>query len=594
MKTLFFIFIFCLLTSFLNATIINVPADQPTIQAGITAAANTDTILVQPGTYVENINYNGKLITVGSLFLTTQDTSYISSTIIDGNGSGSVVSFLSGEDSTVVLCGFTITDGSADWGGGICCSGSNPILHDMIVSGNAADYGGGIYYSGNSDLRNVTISNNSAVYSGGGIYCFSSNSTLENVTVTGNSAYWGGGIYFYSCNPNLQDVTISNNYGYMGSGICCWDNSCPSLKNVIVSGNYGDGNTIFCYNNSNPIFENNTISGNSSGGSLKYCIVCYINCSPVLINTILWNESMTEIYFDHIHYPDDPNSITISYSDIRGGESGIFNNNGTVNWMEGNIDSDPLFVNPSIGNYHLQPISPCIDAGDPASPLDPDGSIVDMGAYFFQYLPPNADFIVDTTNGDVPITVNFTDLSTHGSLAIDEWYWDFGDGNNSSLQHPVNEYQLPGIYTVSLTVTDVNDSTDTETKTDYITVYSSDPPAPPTNVQVNIVYPDAVISWTAVDTTLSGDPCITEGYIVLYNETAYEDEQYYYFLDYTTELNYTHTFVAQHREQMFYKVVSYIDLSREQMKFLLNLNKSNNKMKWNDVKQNLKIRNSLK
>lgn len=62
----------------LYATIINVPDDQPTIQAGIDASTNGDTVLVQPGTNYENINYNGKNITVASLFLTTQDTTYIS------------------------------------------------------------------------------------------------------------------------------------------------------------------------------------------------------------------------------------------------------------------------------------------------------------------------------------------------------------------------------------------------------------------------------------------------------------------------------------------------------------------------------------
>jgi len=87
----------------LTATIINVPADQPTIQAGIDAADDADTVLVKPGTYVENINYNGKLITVGSLFLTTLNTTYISTTIIDGDSLDTVVKFESGEDSTAVL-----------------------------------------------------------------------------------------------------------------------------------------------------------------------------------------------------------------------------------------------------------------------------------------------------------------------------------------------------------------------------------------------------------------------------------------------------------------------------------------------------------
>ena len=103
----------------LSATTINVPADQATIQAGIDAAVDGDTVLVQPGTYVENINFSGKNIVVGSLYLTTQDTSYISQTVIDGNQSGSVVTFESGENSSSKLSGFTIQNGyGTGFGGG--------------------------------------------------------------------------------------------------------------------------------------------------------------------------------------------------------------------------------------------------------------------------------------------------------------------------------------------------------------------------------------------------------------------------------------------------------------------------------------------
>lgn len=174
MKTLFFIFIFILLTSFIYSTIINIPADQPTIQAGINVAVDADTVLVQPDTYVENINYNGKLITVGSLFLTTQDTTYISQTIIDGDSIDSVVKFVSGEDSTAVLTGFTITNGSAAFGGGICCGSSSPSLDNLTISGNSSTElygsggGGGIYFGGgNPSLMNVTITGNSASIKGG-------------------------------------------------------------------------------------------------------------------------------------------------------------------------------------------------------------------------------------------------------------------------------------------------------------------------------------------------------------------------------------------------------------------------------------------
>jgi len=394
-QILIFTILFLFSSVFIYAVTINVPADQPTIQAGIAAATNTDTVLVQPGTYLENINYNGKLITLASLFLTTQDTTYISSTIIDGNSMGRVVFFENSEDSTAVLCGFTITNGLSQWGGGIFCRSSSPSLENLKITGN-------------------TVSIN-----GGGIYCkLDPSPSLQNVIITGNTAaQWGGGMFCFSSNPSLQDVTIADN------------------------------------------------NSTSAGGG----IYCYDNSNPILKNTILWNDTPQEIYF---HPVLNPNSITISYSDIQGGEAGIVTNgNGTVNWNDGNINSDPLFVDSVNGDYHLQASSPCIDAGDPASQHnDPDGTVSDMGAYYFPQFPPEADFTADITNGYVPLMVNFTDLSVQGTGVIDEWYWDFGDGNNSFLQNPSNEYSLPGIYTVSLTVTDVNDSTDTEIKVDYITV----------------------------------------------------------------------------------------------------------------------------
>jgi len=203
------LFSFSLLFSDTIIVDINGGGDYTTIQEGIDAASNGDTVLVCPGTYYENINYNGKNITVGSLYLTTHDNSYIHSTIIDGNQNGSVVTFESGEDSTAVLCGFIIQNGSGTHnlgnirGGGIFIKNANPDIKSCIIKNNIAELGGGIHcrYS-NVTLENTNICFNHAFYHGGGIY-LRDNSTINFCSIN-------------RCN-------IYNNYSAKGCDFCSYE-----------------------------------------------------------------------------------------------------------------------------------------------------------------------------------------------------------------------------------------------------------------------------------------------------------------------------------------------------------------------------------
>ncbi len=161
-----FIILLCCVVP-VNAQIINIPGDHSTIQAGIDAASDGDTVLVAEGTYLENIRFIGKAITVASQFILDGDTSHISRTIIDGSqpedpDSASVVIFGDGEDSTTVLCGFTVTGGKGTYytdtlfsnhriaGGILVAPGSggkieyNIIRDNHLTSDSIPIWGGGI------------------------------------------------------------------------------------------------------------------------------------------------------------------------------------------------------------------------------------------------------------------------------------------------------------------------------------------------------------------------------------------------------------------------------------------------------------------
>jgi predicted outer membrane repeat protein len=224
-------------------TIINIPADYPTIQQGIDASVDGDTVLVLPGTYVENINFNGHNIVLGSHFLTTGDTSFISQTVIDGDTAGTVVTFESHEGTSAKLTGFTIQNGSAQDGGGIVClNQSHPTISRNIIRNNSA-------HSPHGD--------------GGGIYCIGSNPTIENNYIHSNRARFGGGIFSDQSYFTARNNLLLNNFaGFEGGGIH-FNRSDAFIYNCTIGGNFGVA--VSLWNNSSPTFTNCLIWGNENG-----------------------------------------------------------------------------------------------------------------------------------------------------------------------------------------------------------------------------------------------------------------------------------------------------------------------------------------
>lgn len=177
---------------------IHVPADYSTIQAAINAADQGDLIVVDTGTYVENIDFMQKEIFLFSQYIFTGDTSIIAKTIIDGGGKGSVITIKNKEYKRAEINGFTLTNGSGNpdgLGGGIFMANSRVVLSTLNITGNSAVRGAAIFSAGPSDLEmySVKVSNNLAEEQGAGIQTINTQLLTDNCTFAGNEVTAGGG-----------------------------------------------------------------------------------------------------------------------------------------------------------------------------------------------------------------------------------------------------------------------------------------------------------------------------------------------------------------------------------------------------------------
>jgi len=391
------LFLFIAFTSALQGATIYVPDDHSTIQDAISAAGTGDTIIVRAGTYYENINFQGKDITVKS-----EKGPFL--TVIDGSQAGSVVSIYQGESSSAVLDGFTVTNGLAATGGGIYCQQSDPTIANNIITRNTAtdtpweDGGGGIFckYS-NPLIDSNMITENHAVTSGGGVRLLKCAATLTDNTIALNTSIDGGGIVTQEFTGLIKDCVIVENTGDRGGGgVFCYDSS-PMIVNTVFGKNtslasWGWGGGIYCVAHSEPTLINCTFEGNSAinGGAIN----CH-SSSLTIYNTIMWDDDASSGDGPEI-YLQSSSSLTISYSNVWGGQGAAYVESGsTLNWGSGMMIQLPLFHDPTSSDYHLRWTSPCRDAGDisvsdlPDEDFEGDPRValgmVDIGADEYDY-----------------------------------------------------------------------------------------------------------------------------------------------------------------------------------------------------------------
>ena len=482
-----FVFLFSML---LNADTINVPGDFVAIQAAHDAASSGDVILVQPGVYTESITLT-KAVTLASLFFTTEDESFISSTVIDGGGTGTIISIPSAAEQGIVITGITLQNGRKGIVPHQKFNCLNNIIRDTRDGIDYEDGSGGICrfnrIEANGDdgvdldkAVDVVVENNVIANNGDdGLEIRFQDYTGPqlNIIIRFNEIYGNGEDGIQLIDYNNSTITdrffdISQNYIYDNKdvGIGCMSNA-NTVENFEAA---SIEETIYVYNNT---FVNNS-HGITGGDSMVVVNNIFVDHSGIGVKKVDGNSELA---------------------------SNIFFNNGTDTSGSNLISGTNLFSNPLLdANLELIAGGPAIDAGVNTylwqgntvfryTAADFSGTSRDMGAFEFNSgtgAPPNAPILVAPVNraSDVGLTPSLDWNGAAGlfNLEIAE------DGGFSSIVYSstgsitVTEHTVPaGIldnntaYFWRVSGSDANGTGPWSTAWSFTTEVAAAPPAPP-------------------------------------------------------------------------------------------------------------------
>lgn len=436
-----------------------------------------DTLIIEPGTTVmfmayHTITVTGILIAAGTLadsilftydLTNTEYDNWNRISIEESQSSGSIISHCMfeyasvpiscRENANILISNNTFRIGST----AIQVVRSSPLIINNYIDdyhkGITADEASAPLVIRRNVITNVTVA---------GVYFEITDSCVVEDNTIESSGVWG----IYCCST---DAIISNNVvksaGNFGIQIR-YDMDSIITRNLITDSYIGIG---FDDSQQSEVI-NNTITDCKIG--------LYYDDGSVsidIINNIFYNNYTAMDLFLPEHYSFSnnlfwENSINLSGSELLNlGNICIYNNNGTPCDVYYNLFTNPQFDDPELDYFTLSANSPAIDAGcDSYEYYDPDGTIADIGAYYFPQAPeiPRAAFTSDRYFGPPALQVNFFSES---SGTITDYLWDFGDGITSTEENPAHEYAENGEYNVTLTVTGPA-GTDTCLEENYIMV----------------------------------------------------------------------------------------------------------------------------
>jgi predicted outer membrane repeat protein len=390
-----------------------------------------------------------------------------------GNEGGAVQISVSGFDpvhyAEVTACHFYNNTGI--YGGALQIADRPALITDCIFENNSSQGGGAIDVYGEDTLRfvNCIIRNNSEIgnnYGGGGMMIEAGWVELTGCSITGNSASHAAGIkVFVPLSLRMTDCTISDNVATSGFGGGMEDFGYDAiLERCLFDRNTAlFGGAVAITNGENPVLRNCTFTRNvavthggaiysTAGSPLVYSSIfafthgdaaCYIGQANYHFhNSLFFDNSSGSFFF----ITPPPDTVRL----------------GRVNRINVNLDScdayfnlylDPLFADTATGNFHLTANSPCIDAGDSQSPRDPDSTIADIGAFYYDqrlksdrtFNPQPSSFSLSSfPNPFNPVTRLRYDLPQAGAVSLK--VYDILGRETAQL---VDKHMLSGSYSVS-------------------------------------------------------------------------------------------------------------------------------------------------
>jgi hypothetical protein len=346
--------------------------DAPTVQAGIDSSVTGDTVLVHPGTYVENLNFSGKDIVLKS-------ASGPETTILDGSGTpGPVIRLENGETSGAIIEGLTITGGTVipSNGGGIYCRRTYPIIRFNIIRNNTGNSAGGIRLIGGTlgeaVIEGNVIEENHSENLGGGIYILRMSVTIrDNMIVRNYSPDDGGGISARLGTSNVIDNTrvvieenvfLENVAGDKGGGLYLYTWNISEfivernlfLRNeakLRISNSTGAGGGLYA-EDARGSLRNNTFVGNISrdrkecgGGAIGLSI--NVGTFRVEYNILAFNQDCGIACINAYGARVGPNLLWAN----EGGDLGSSDRACPAEWASLMMITNPFFCNPGADDY---------------------------------------------------------------------------------------------------------------------------------------------------------------------------------------------------------------------------------------------------